>query len=651
MGRYTVQVNGTGTRVDRNCPKCGGKLAPGKWGVWCPKKCGWRNSDKSQWAKTERPAGFAPLATPSPEQADIFAATQVPTESSHMVINALAGTGKTTVITDQAYYYSRRGLTVLCLAFTKRDRTALEAKIPEHVAKVWTSNAAGLAILSAYCKHQSVRLDLKTSFPFDLLKARFQQDGLILGTGEWTPGARHMLSSTLSLVSKARTTLALSATGLNGLPTHPTDKDWGDLALRFGIEVKAENWPNVCQYASALFRELADLKVMLRYKQTDHDNCVFLPAYHNMTPPGRYDRVLVDECQDQSHANRTIAELYRKLSTGRIIAVGDEKQAIYAWRGADQYAITEMKTLMEKSGPVQSFPLTLCRRCPKAVIAEAQKLVPAIQALDHAPEGEVRHIADKDFLDELKAKRKGLVLCRANAPLISTCLKMLTAGIPAVLVRSNVIDEIITLVKNACDDEDYTTPVEKVISSTDSWRAERVSKLAAREGTEQQVQIVTDKAECVFALCQGDGIKTAQDVLNLIARMFPEGFTADPEKMVVLSTVHGAKGSEADTVYLYSPDNSETSNKGTLWDQIWSDATDRDNVLYVAITRVKAVLVYAGLPPTVTPFAVPGGDMPPQAIKCETPALPRRTARKAAPEKKTPLRAVKAAPKGKAKAK
>ena len=45
---------------------------------------------------------------------------------------------------------------------------------------------------------------------------------------------------------------------------------------------------------------------------------------------------------------------------------------------------------------------------------------------------------------------------------------------------------------------------------------------------------------------------------------------------------------------------------------VWSDATDRDNVLYVAITRAEVCLVFVGKAPTLARMSAfgPDGDGP-----------------------------------------
>jgi len=98
------------------------------------------------------------------------------------------------------------------------------------------------------------------------------------------------------------------------------------------------------------------------------------PAYHT---------VLVDEAQDLSPIQHKMVEL---INPTRVIAVGDPKQAIYAWRGA----CTNSMELFQEQLHAQEFPLTMCFRCSKAVVKEAKKVrVPEMQWGPSAPRGSV----------------------------------------------------------------------------------------------------------------------------------------------------------------------------------------------------------------------------------------------------------------------
>jgi hypothetical protein len=579
----------------RLCPECGKTLAwssrTQKW--YCPgfrTGCTFRPVRNLQRTNKLTATTIQPLANPSPEQQAIF--TSQLTSNYNTMILALAGTGKTTALLQLVKIYTDRNLSVCCLAFAGRDKKTLEARCGG-AAKVYTSNGAGLGILSGWARKQNRRLDVKNDAAYQMLFARCKEDGLIEvkdGKQDWKM-SYHVFSTVLGLVDKARTILALRS------PSKPSEQDWRDLAERFDYEISNDAWVNVLFYSAWLFGEMANLNNILIYG-VDFAGQVFLPVYHSLSPSITYDRVLVDECQDQSFVNREIARLYCK---GKLVAVGDKYQAIYGWRGADSDAVDEMRQLM---GEPEQFPLTLCRRCSKAVIADAQALVPAIQALPEAPQGQREHIPESQLFDRLATERKGLVLCRANAPLISLCLKLLAKRIPATLARSNIVSDLLRMVDNLSEHNDALS-VTDLLATLSVYEAERLAKFAKANGRgATKAQILSDKANCIRVLAEN--VATAGDLKKLINELFPlhlekaENGEQPADRNIILSTIHGAKGGEANTVYLLSPESYGIS----LFDQVWSGEQDRDNTLYVAITRARHTLVYAGIMPTLKPFHV-----------------------------------------------
>jgi len=541
-----------------------------------------------------------PLKTPSAEQSAIFSAQKI--SKRHGIIKALAGTGKTTALVQLVLVFATRSLSVLCLAFARRDKLALEERCAGK-AKVFTSNGAGLGILSSWARKHGKRLDVNNDCAYQMLFQRFREDGLIVDKGdgkpEWKIGY-HVLSTVLGLTDKARTVLPLKANN-PAFPSAPSAQDWRDLAERFDYEYRNEEWPNIEFYAGWLFTQLASLQNTLTYG-VDFAGQVFLPVYHEMRPSITYDRVLVDECQDQSFVNREIARLYLS-PMGKMVAVGDENQAIYSWRGADSNAIKEMHSLMskmEESGP-EEFPLTLCRRCGREVIADAQNLVPAIQALPDAPKGTSNRnapITSDGLFETLLGQKKGLVLCRANAPLVSLCLRLLAKRVPAFLARSNIVSDLLRLIDSLSEHKDCCA-VSDMLSALETYEAEKLAKVS-KQGQKgvAKAQVIADKAACLRALAEADNVNTCGQLKKLIDELFPHENGKNADNAVMLSTVHGAKGGEADTVYVLSPESKEAS----IFDEVWSDSRDRDNTLYVCITRAKTHIVYVGRMPTLARF-------------------------------------------------
>jgi hypothetical protein len=584
------------------CSICGAamKISQKGW-CYCPNKystsrpCSQKGWPAYQQAKTVE-GEIEPLTTMSAEQTAVVNAAQK--GKTHLLVRALAGTGKTTVMVQCVRVLSDLALTILCLCFSNRDKDALRGRVKSK-AKVFNFHGAGLSILSRYARSHGVKLQISDNIAAGRLDHRLREDGVIREENGKTVSDLKggSFGAILNLVEKARLCLPMRATGEK---RNPSDADWSELADRFGIEISTDDTATIWGYASWLFSELASLRNMLSWG-VDATGMIFLPVYHELRPETLYARIVVDECQDQSAYNRDLAFSFLEKG-GRMIAVGDENQAIYEWRGADSDSVNEMLSKMKATGlEPQELPLTLCRRCARQPISLAQTLVPQIQALPEAPEGEIDSLQDGEaLLETLKKERRGLVISRVNAPLISLCLKLLGAGVRAKLARSNIGPQLLQLVDKLSDGNDGL-PVTDLLTAARLWLEDTLAKLATKRNGEKQAQIATDKYECLTAVAEAQEVNTAGNLKRKLDSLFPKEYESLADT-IILSTVHGAKGGEAHTVYLYSPPGKKGS--ASCWDQIWTNARDRDNTLYVAVTRAEFRVVVVGPPPTWGRFTI-----------------------------------------------
>src|SRR5207248_1814934 len=97
---------------------------------------------------------------------------------------------------------------------------------------------------------------------------------------------------------------------------------------------------------------------------------LFLPLVHGWAS-GRWDLVVVDECQDMNAAQLALAGRCL-VPGGRIAVVGDDRQAIYGFRGADSSSLDRLLEAYD----AKELPLTITYRCPKRVVEVARLLVP-----------------------------------------------------------------------------------------------------------------------------------------------------------------------------------------------------------------------------------------------------------------------------------
>jgi superfamily I DNA/RNA helicase len=296
----------------------------------------------------------------------------------------------------------------------------------------------------------------------------------------------------------------------------------------------------------------------------DFDDMIWLPAAQGLSVP-KYEFVFVDETQDLNPAQLWLTRA-ACAPGGRIVAVGDRRQAIYGFRGADREAIPRM--IRELQATV--MPLSITYRCPKAVVREANKFVPTLQAAPGAPEGTVRHVSESEL--RLGAAPGDMVLSRINAPLVSLALAWLAEGRRCRIQGRNIGEGLVKLIGALGKRGGGTVP--ELLRALGKWHQLERDRLVAAERDTQEAD---DKAACIEALCEGH--RLVSDVKAAAEKLFAD----DGEPGILLSSTHRAKGLEAARVWVlwdtYRP-SGKASNE------------EERNLCYVAVTRSKGELNY-----------------------------------------------------------
>jgi superfamily I DNA/RNA helicase len=303
--------------------------------------------------------------------------------------------------------------------------------------------------------------------------------------------------------------------------------------------------------------------------KVDYADMLFLPLVLELAEP-LFDLVVVDEAQDMNRAQLDLA-LMSCTDEGRVCVVGDDKQAIYGFRGADSGAIDRMKEQLQ----AVEMPLTETYRCPQAVVREANRLVPDLVSNKHE-EGSVTVAKTENDLLAVAAKGD-FILSRLNAPLAHTCLAFLTRNIPARIVGRDVGETLIQLIDKQSVNEGEAR-IGDFLVALKQYEVVMVRSLDEADRPEA-IDSLLDLTSTLTTLA-GEGCMTVGDLKTRIRSLFVD---TPPEDMVVLSTVHKAKGLEADRVFIL---------KHTLYN--FSTSDEEQNIEYVAITRAKRDLVWVG---------------------------------------------------------
>lgn len=309
----------------------------------------------------------------------------------------------------------------------------------------------------------------------------------------------------------------------------------------------------------------------------DFDDMLYMPLLGNVRF-WQYDWLLVDEAQDTNPVRREMAKRLLKRG-GRAIFVGDDRQAIYGFTGADNDSLDIIKETFK----TQEFPLTVTYRCAQAVVAQAKVLVPDYQAADQNPVGEVQVVPESDF-DFKSLVPSDAIICRNTKPLVVTAFQLIRAGIPCHVEGRDIGAGLLAMASRWKS----VKSLAKLKERLELYFEKEAAKLIKAE-REHAIGPLEDKVETLKALINFVGIdKTTAELRERIEEMFadtPEGSTAN---RVTLLTAHRSKGLEYKRVILWGVNKYMPSPYAK---QAWQ-AQQEENLEYVAITRAMETLIY-----------------------------------------------------------
>lgn len=498
--------------------------------------------------KIVEPAQIMSGFIPSKYQQDIFDFIQHGNGNS--VINALAGSGKTSTIVN-AVKLIPSTCNALFIAFNKEIVKELEKKLAG-VKNVQVKTLHSLGLLM-------IRRNLGTNIEIDEYKYRtfIKKNIKQLSSADFdkmtTKLMQQYTDNVIQLCDLGRYNLA------------QCEKDLLQVSARHDIPIIDDE----CN---------AVLNVMKWGRENttsiDFTDMVWLPYELTLNPIGlQYDYIFIDECQDLNAAQRELFLRCFRRGT-RFIAVGDKKQAIYSFAGADAESFAKLQNLPNTT----TLPLPISYRCPKKVVNLANQFVDTMECREGAPDGEIVHnVSIKDIHDG------DMVLCRTKMPLIKLYMRYLRMGVKSYVRGQDIglnllrmVDKTEQIVLNVSLQKDG------VFARLYDDLFEERNRLMIKRGMDLEDATLSNqimnKYDSIKALeILAEGLTSARDLHDRIENVFAE--SADG---VCLSTIHKAKGLEANNVYILC----ETLMPSRLATQDWEKEQEQ-NLMYVAYTRAK----------------------------------------------------------------
>ena len=447
--------------------------------------------------------------------------------SFNLTLESCAGSGKTTVIKKawQALPTDLRRKTKI-LAFNRS--IAEELKIRGYPAQ--TAHGFGFVnmcrALGAFVKLDSYKIEKMIEDDFGL--DRFSKIGMAV-----------------SRCVAAAKNMGMRVPHSDNYLIDDTDAGWLAIAQQADAIEYITNFQSVCQAVLAKSSKLPKLIHEIKEFKITFDDMLYLPFLYNFQDHEQNRIIFTDECQDLNNVQISMQCMKGAFTH---FFVGDPRQAIYAFRGANLQSYQDIIKLYD----CKELKLTESFRCPKNVCSFANGFygypLKPHSSIQHT--GEVKHIYLEDF-DHL-GEGVNAYLCMTNAPLIKLVPKLLKLNIP-IEVRSDLIGKL-KYRFNTKQDYEIRDEIAEGMNYT---------------GKSLHYQ---DFIECLsFFYYSGE----ARGLLKRIEK------SKDPNK-VVLSTIHRAKGLEFDKVcfikFRAKPRLDQIQNLG------WVGCTRTAKKLYLDIT-------------------------------------------------------------------
>lgn len=486
----------------------------------------------------------------SPYQQAVFAAVEA--RAQNLAVQAVAGSGKTTTIVEAA---KRLKGSAYLAAFNKKMGDELSARVQGMPGKqAGTFHSVGYKALSGRYGPLSVKGKKISEEWYE----RADKDERLIGLGP----------AVVKLVSLAKQAMLSSEWDVG---------EWDAVVEHFGVMDDAPEGAEVEEVVHHAQTMMEWSLGAAREGLVDFDDMLYVPLHDNLRVM-KFNTIFVDEAQDTNPARRLLTQAMC-WPESRVIAVGDPHQAIYGFSGAGANAMDDMIEHFDMA----KLPLSICYRCAKSVVKEAQRYLRSIEAFEGAEEGQVSEAALRELLAQ-KPQPTDALLCRFNRPLVRVAFELIRAGVPTRIEGRDIGESLLALSKKWPGVRTLGALSEKLVE----WADREQRKHMARKRF-SQAQAVADKVGAMGALIDRTReLKGGMAELQALIKEMFQDTDGRTRKVFTLSSVHKAKGLEWPRVFVLGKGEVMPSPYAK---QPW-ELQQEQNLVYVAVTRAEKELVY-----------------------------------------------------------
>lgn len=537
----------------------------------------------------------------------------------HLLVVAGPGTGKTTTLVGRYAFLKSKAVAppeILCCTFSRRAADEIKDRIEQVMPlntkslPIGTFHAIALQVLRTIGSNIGVATDFEIwtknyerTAIIDALKVEVKKEGFYKKISDDDAET----SAILEYIDGMREAMLdpdaafLKALEEDDKPSIAHSEVYARYEAYLNVEQKID-FPRMVQLAcKALEKDRQDKGVY--YKKFKH--------------------VLVDEYQDINQAQKTLVDQF-VAGGAHVWAVGDDKQAIYAWRGSDIKFIQDF----EHDFPgAQIVALRENYRSAKNIVLMANNLASNMERVKpvdllstQETAGEIYLMGPETEFDEAvtvveeikKRIKKGVilndiaVLARTNKRPIKIASLLIRAGIPVDLkggVSAFKEYEARLLLTSLARSVGYQLPREISVqlskdlysftmrlleSSTETWEkkvrslttyiSNRPPQSLADEEKENRVRVLNSYRDYFLSS------EEPSSLFSIIVSSFSDN---NEIGKVYVGTIHSAKGLEWDSVFSLGWEDGHLPQRR---DAKAGDISEERRLAYVAITRAKTFL-------------------------------------------------------------
>jgi superfamily I DNA/RNA helicase len=485
----------------------------------------------------------------SKEQNDIFDFCKYGIQN--LIVQAVAGAGKTTTLVECANQIDE-DKKILLLAHNRSTRDTLRGKIGKrNNVKVYTLHCLAWRIFNEHFGFSPI-------IDEDKYRNYVNQNIDILGSQQYNelsgPSKMMYKANVFDLINKARHNLKQS------------EKEISKLAKKkYGMRLVADEAHFVSQI----------LKWGTEHSEVvDYQDLLWFPSeFGYFTKKYLADIIMLDEAQDASIAQQDVVSRCFKRNT-RLFAFGDKDQTINSWCGSDTEAFEHLKDSSVFRRDAKELPLTTNYRCGSKIIEYAKRYTDNnIRAREGAQDGEVRHNVSMDEMIN-----GDMVLCRNTAPLMEVYRQGVSKG-QKMYFRGEELGKNLKL----CADCATGDTIEEIIFSMKKRLVATWDFLTKEYGLDPRETAPDSRVVTLL-----DTIKTMENLPKTVEKrsdlekFVKDVFSDEGKDGIQLSTIHRAKGLEADNVFIICP--SLIPSRLAVMD--W-ELEEEKHLQYVMCTRPK----------------------------------------------------------------